>query len=191
VPYRRDGAVFRGPDVDYLVTDSVGVDVFGAEVARTGLWRLIRLDGPVRLRSSLTGVYPDGWTGPSATFSRFGTGAAGTLEVHLSRVGWGGTDKAGEVTVRVGELVPATAATIDNPCLGEVCLSTQPAIGRVMGVGRWTAHAKEQKLLRFRVTTPFRVEIAVSPTFSPAELGESDNRQLGVQVAFAFEPSQP
>jgi len=189
VPYRPDGTVFHSPDVEYLVTDSGGVDVFGREVTRTGLWRLIRLDGPVRLRSSLTGVFPDGWTGPSASYSRFGTGTSGTLEVLVSRVGWGGRDRPGDVTVRVGELVPTPAAVIDNPCSGSVCRSTQPTIGRVYGVDRWEAHAKEQKLLRFEVTTPFRVEIAVSPTFSPAEFGEGDGRQLGVQVAFAFKPS--
>ena len=43
----------------------------------------------------------------------------------------------------------------------------------------------------FRLKTPaapFRVKLSVGPTFSPAAHGSSDTRQLGAQVAFAFEP---
>jgi hypothetical protein len=42
----------------------------------------------------------------------------------------------------------------------------------------------------FRLATPappFRVEVTVDPTFSPAEFSVPDSRQLGAQVSFAFE----
>jgi hypothetical protein len=33
---------------------------------------------------------------------------------------------------------------------------------------------------------PFRVEVTVSPTFSPSDFGFVDQRDLGAQVAFSF-----
>jgi len=35
-------------------------------------------------------------------------------------------------------------------------------------------------------TPPTRVEVTVSPTFSPYEFGGGDRRQLGAQVAYSF-----
>jgi len=39
------------------------------------------------------------------------------------------------------------------------------------------------------VTTPFKLEVTVDPTFSPHEFGENDLRQLGVRLAVSFKPS--
>jgi hypothetical protein len=38
---------------------------------------------------------------------------------------------------------------------------------------------------------PFRVEVRISPTFSPSDYGQSDRRELGAQVAFAFSLERP
>jgi hypothetical protein len=33
---------------------------------------------------------------------------------------------------------------------------------------------------------PFRIEVSISPTFSPSDYGGSDRRQFGAQVGFDF-----
>lgn len=190
VPYRRDGSVLNDPETEYLVTNSAGVEPFGALVERAGDWRLYRIGGKLRLRQAVAGVYPDGWTGGRAGYSFFGTGQEGVLDVVVSREGWGGEDKPGKVTIRVGDLVPAPLEVIQNPCSGGECVSRDPRIGRVYGESTWTAHARQKQLFQFRVRTPFRLEITTEPTFSPSEFGETDLRQLGVQAAVAFKPSR-
>ena len=37
---------------------------------------------------------------------------------------------------------------------------------------------------------PFQVEVAVYPTFAPADFGAYDKRQLGVQTQFGFAPGR-
>jgi hypothetical protein len=190
VPMTRGGAVSNDPGADYVVTSGTTVDVAGKLILRSGDWRLFRVGRPLRLRSALTGLYPDGWTGAAAGYSRFGSGERGTLEVALSRAGWRGPDKAGRIVVRVGTLVPASRHTISNPCWTGVCVSRDPKIGKLTGVRHWTAHSGRGTVFRFRVETPFHATIRVSPTFSPHEFGFTDLRQLGVQLAVAFRPSR-
>jgi hypothetical protein len=190
VPTDADGSVANDPELRYLVTDSATIDVYGRLVEQTGLWRLLDVGGKIRLRSSWTGVYPDGWIGAEAAYSFFGEPREGFVEVLTSRAGWNGPDRPGEVRVRVGTLEPAPFELIANPCFEGRCTSTQPRIGRVTATRTWTAHSGKQQLFRIPVTTPFRVEIRVDPTFSPYEFGVGDNRQLGVQVAAAFKPAR-
>jgi hypothetical protein len=192
VPYARDGRVVNDPGVDFVVTNSLGVDPDGQLVYQTGDWRLYRVARPLRMRSELTGVYSDSWTGAKAAVSFFGEGEAGVLEVHMSREGWTGTDKPGRVTVRVGDLVPAPLDVIANPCnRNGMCVDRNPRIGKIYGEETWVAHARQRQVLRFEVRTPFRVVIETDPTFSPAEFGLGDVRTLGVQLAVAFQPRQP
>ena len=191
VPMSADGSVANDPELRYLVTDSPTIDVYGRLVEQTGLWRLIDVGGKIRLRSSWTGVYPDGWTGAEAAYSYFGKPRRAVLEVLTSRAGWNGPDRPAVVRVRVGTLVPAPYEVIANPCFAGRCISTQPRIGRILAVRKWTVHSGKQRLFRIPVSAPFRVEITVEPTFSPFEFGVGDNRQLGVQVAAAFKPAAP
>jgi hypothetical protein len=190
VPYDTTGALANDPHVRYVLTDSAGLDIRGRLVERTGLWRLIDVGGKIHLRSAWSGVFPDGWMGAAASYSAFGPSRSGELDVLTSRVGWSGPDRPAKVTIRVGELVTATYSTIANPCLNrDPCLSIQPRIGKVTATREWTVHSGRSRLFKFPVTAPFRVEVTVDPTFSPYEFGIGDNRQLGVQVAFAFKPS--
>ena len=190
VPYDTDGSLANDPHVRYVLTDSPVLDVRGRRVGQTGTWRLIDVGGRIGLRSSWTGVYADGWTGASASYSVFGASRRGVVDVLTSRAIWNGPDRPGKVTIRIGELVTQTYATIMNPCLHhDPCLSIHPRIGEVFATREWTVHSGEQRLFRVPVTAPFRVEVTVSPTFAPSQFGLSDNRQLGVQVAFAFKPS--
>jgi hypothetical protein len=123
----------------------------------------------------LEGTYGDGWTGPAATYTRFSASpnAPGRLRVSLSRRAWRGPDVPGLVTVRVGPLVVRDAV---------------PAIGRVTATRQWDVHSGASKTFVLPTPKPpFRLEIT-TPTFSPADFGQTDTRQLGVQARFRFLP---
>jgi hypothetical protein len=67
----------------------------------------------------------------------------------------------------------------------------QPKLARVTQVKRDVINAGES--LTFILPAPpgpWRAEVHVSPTFSPRELDPAlgDNRQLGAQVSFDYEP---
>jgi hypothetical protein len=173
-----EGALFPNPGVPYVVTEP-GIDVVGRIVARRGSWRLFRVEPPLRLTNSTTGIYTDDWMGANSGYSQFATRGdrAGSMKVTVTRRGWGGTDIPGQVTIRLGTLV-----------IGE---DKQPAIGKVTAVRRWEIHSREGRT--FTIPTPpppFRVEVEITPTFVPAELDPSlsDRRSLGAQVGYAFVP---
>jgi dolichyl-phosphate-mannose-protein mannosyltransferase len=187
VPFAGDGRVINDPQTRYVLAGK-GVDPLGTLVAARGDLRLYRIHGPLRLRSYVTGVYPDGWTGKEATYSRFATGPRrpGTLTIVASREGWKGNSLAGVVSIAIGTLRPASRATIENPCADGHCADTAPTIGRQLAFRQITVASGELKRLRVRVTPPFQVELAVYPTFAPADFGAYDRRQLGVQTQFSF-----
>jgi hypothetical protein len=142
-----------------------GFVVAGAPVARQGFWRLYRSSAPLRLTSVLAGVDPDGWMGSKAVYTAFrGPGRAPRyVEIHLSRHAWGGPDVPGHVRVDVRHIG-----------------ASRPAAIRV-GV----LHSSAE--LRFFVRAParpFRIRISIRPTFSPADFGFGDQRQLGARPSF-------
>ncbi|MFN2469292.1 MAG: hypothetical protein ABR521_14330 [Gaiellaceae bacterium] len=176
-------------ELKYVLAEP-GIDVVGKEVATAGylaagspaLWRLIRIDYPVRLRHAQAGIYSDGWMGERAAYTEYRSPGdrAGWITVNVSREAWGGTDVPGKVTVRVGRL-----------SLGP---KLEPRIGEVTGLERWTIHSHLAR--RFVLPTPpppFRVEVTISPTFVPQELDPrlGDRRQLGAIVAFGFSERRP
>jgi hypothetical protein len=62
----------------------------------------------------------------------------------------------------------------------------QPAMGRVTTVRRWVVHAGKTRVFTIPARPPARVEVRVSPTFSPHDYGGSDRRRLGAQVSYSF-----
>ena len=185
VPYTRDGRVANDPGVEYVLTNSPGVNPAGELVYAPGGWRVYRIEGPIRLRSSITGVHTDGWMGGFAAYNEFGSGRRGIAEVHVTRAFAPGD---ATVTVRAGALRPEPLEVIANPCSAGVCRDYNPKIS-----GRATAHTRklaagDQYLFRIPVTSPFRVEVRVDPTFRPFDFGGTDLRQLGAQIAFTFKP---
>ena len=91
----------------------------------------------------------------------------GEVSVDVGRAGWGGTDVPSRVTIDVTRL--------DN--------------GKQVSSARWVVHSQMKRTFRMRTpASPFRVNVSVLPTFSPADFGMGDPRQLGAQVAFRFEP---
>jgi hypothetical protein len=175
---KPDGTLTQ-PGTDWVVADQ-GVDVQAERVddgnaSRAG-YALYRLNGPLRLRSSVTGVYGDGWSGADTAYTRYAGSGPGTILVGLDRTPWCGKDVPGHATISVGRV-----ATRQH----------QPALGKVTAVRRWTIHACKSRL--FRIPTPpppFRVQVHVDPTFSPNELdaGKGDARQLSARISFEWQP---
>jgi hypothetical protein len=156
----------RGVLTPRYVVAQPGFDIAGEQVLAEGRLILYRVDAPLRLESQLDGVSSDGWSGPSATYTNY-SGRPGVIRVDVGRAGWGGPDVPGKVTIGVER--------VDS--------------GRRVSTISWVVHTGSKRRFRLRApASPFRVNIRVEPTFSPAAYGFGDTRQLGAQVAFAFEP---
>jgi hypothetical protein len=178
---RPDGELDPDPEVGWaVVTD--GVQVAGAEKAtRVGIFKLVPLNGPIRLTGGQTGVYPDGWMGGEATYTKYDVppGQPGVVKLSLSRSGWCGTDVPGRVTVRLGPVA------VDE--------RDQPSIGKVTTTRRDVLHACQT--LPYELPAPpgpWRIEVTIDPTFVPRELdpAQSEARQLGAVVSFDYEPRE-
>jgi hypothetical protein len=185
-PSASDGALSHDPGYPFVVQES-GIEVVGKTVAthlhRAGggleAWRLVKIDPPLRLRGAATGVYSDGWTGSFSAYTRYSTegNRAGRLRVVVSRAAWGGPNKTGHVTVAIGPIL-----------IGD---DKQPHLGKPTEVKHFDIHSKEEIPLVLHAPGPrFRVEVTITPTFTPKELspGESDNRALGAKVSYVFLP---
>jgi hypothetical protein len=147
--------------------------ISGRVLTRHAQLALYRLQLPAQLRQKTEGIFGDGWTGAEAALTQYvPAGNPRQLSVTLSRQAWGGPDVPGTVTLRLG--------TVVNEGRGV-------ALGRVTATRTWVAHSGRARAFVLRTPPPpFRVEISVSPTFSPSQFGSPDTRQLGVQVAFAL-----
>ena len=173
-----DGTLSPDPGVDWVVAGS-GVEVVGKVAAepRGGL-TLFRTERPLRLRFGQTGVYPDGWMGASAAFSQYAPEAGhnrGFAKVILSRQGWCGKNIPGNITVKVGPVVVR---------------NEQAALGRVTQIRHDVINSCELKTFVIPARVPYRVEVTISPTFSPGKIDPAlgDLRELGAQVGFSFIP---
>ena len=113
-----DGTLSPDPETDFVLAAN-GVEVVGEEVAANAAANatLVRLNGPIRLRSNETGITADGWsigdpgdaTLPArAAYNRFETanGGTGTAVVTLSRETFcpEGVRLPGVAHVRIGDL---------------------------------------------------------------------------------------
>lgn len=179
------GALSHDPGYPYVVQET-GIVVIGSEVARhrhiagghLEFWRLIRIEPPLRLHTAVTGLYSDGWSGPESAYTHYTTegNRTGRIRVVVSRKDWGGPNKTGHVTVKIGPIV-----------IGD---DKQPHVGLPMRVVRFDIHSKDERVLDLKAPGPgFRVEVTVDPTFAPIELSpqtSSDNRQLGAVVRYEF-----
>jgi hypothetical protein len=173
-----DGRLTPDPGARYVVVEP-GTDLVGTVVARppeSGRWTVYRLDGPLRLAHASTGIFSDGWMGAESAYNQYATesGQGGNILVSLSRATWGGPDKPGRVLIKVGTLVR-----------GE---DKQPHIGRVTATQRWVIHSGSKATFVMPTPRPpFRAEVSIDPTFSPADYeGQSDRRELGAVVTYRF-----
>ena len=164
-------AAAASPHADYAVVNG-GTRIAGRRLGGQNQLVLFRLANPLRVSSSVEGVYADGWIGHTAAYNHFWTpnGRPGMAKIVVSRRAWGGPDVPGAVTIRAGPLVAPDGS---------------PSIGRLTVRRRWTIHSGASRVFLIPAPRPpFRVEITISPTFSPSLFGHADSRQLGAQVDF-------
>ncbi len=173
---KPDGTL-TNPGTAYVVV-TPGVDVIGRRQGEpVGGYSLYPLDGALRLRTAQTGVYPDGWMGGSASYALYDVPARarGRVRITLDRA-WCGKEVRSTIDIRVG---PVGISETDQPAIRNV---TRRAIGVI--------HSCQVKVFSLPTPpVPWRVEVTIYPTFSPAELdsSKSDPRQLGARVNFAYE----
>jgi hypothetical protein len=161
--------VSRSTRVRYAIAPTT-MQLGGRLLAHEGRLALYRVDSPLQLATVAGGIYPDSWMGGFAALTHYATPRRrGWLNVRVSREGWGGPSPPGRVTIKLGPLV----ATGGQPAIRE------PAIGR-----RWTVRSgRAQNFILPTPAVPYRLEVRVEPTFSPADYGVPDARQLGAQVS--------
>jgi hypothetical protein len=168
-------------DIGYVLADT-GIEVAGSVAARQGSWTLYETEYPVRLSKSVEGIYADGWMGEHASYTQYSTrlGKPGFAVLTVSRRGWGGTNVPGRVRVTAGDLV--LGAGLD------------PHIRKVSATRSCTIESQKTCAFVLPVPAPpFRVEVAITPTFVPADLDprSSDRRELGAVVGFGFSEQRP
>ncbi len=188
-----DGTLWPDPHTDFVLASN-GVEVVGDVVAFNpeANATLVRLDGPIRLRSNETGISADGWMvgdrgDPSvparAAYNRFDVseGGTGTAIVTLSRSTFcpTGVRLRGVARVRIGELAR-----------GE---DKQPAIGRETGSEtRYVPACATRQVALPTPDGPWRVEVEID-TFVPAEVDPEtsggEQRALGARVDFGVVPN--
>jgi len=167
VPSLPPGSLDLGPR--YVVA-AKNVDVVGTPITSAGLLTLYRVRSPLRLGALSSGITADGWTGPSASYTSYGSGRAAHEIVTVSRPKLNGPPPA-HVTVVVGRLAVVNGA---------------PSIGTVWARRTWTV--QNGTAHRFDLPLrggPFQVQMAVSPTFVPSQYGLPDSRTLGVLASLA------
>ena len=187
-----DGTLWPDPHTDFVLA-SDGVQVVGEEVAANpeANATLVRLDGPIRLRSNETGIAADGWVvgnagDPSeparAAHNQFdvSAGGKGNLVVTLSRGTFGcGSDVRlrGVARARIGELGRGP--------------DKQPAIARETSPPKtvFVPACASRVVVLPTPDGPWRAEVEID-TFVPAEVDPrlSERRALGARVEFDVRP---
>ena len=158
-------------DEPYVLADP-NLGIVGQVVARPGPLALIRASRPIRISRAAEGIYADGWSGPLAALSQYSPLPHGArrVRVTVSRQAWVGPDVPGHVTVATGPL-----RMTENG----------PALARTTAKREWTVHSQRARAFILPVPpAPFRLEVRVTPTFTPSQFGSGDTRQLGAQVVF-------
>lgn len=147
-----------------------GVHLAGRLLAQRSRLALYQIDPPMRMATHLGGVYPDGWMGALAALTHYATpGRPGRLDVRVSRENWGRPSPPGRVTINVGRLADVGGL---------------PSIAKVTASRTWTVRSLRARTFTVRTpNSPYRLEIHIEPTFSPANYGHPDPRQLGAQLS--------
>jgi hypothetical protein len=173
----RNGTLTPSPGTEYALAMN-GVELAAPVVERKKLSTLYDIDGkPIRLASSVTGLYSDGWMSSEAAYNQFQVAGVGPgfARVKLSREAWCGKDVPGVATVKIGPLA--------------IGPDKQPALARVTGERRIVLHSSQSRTILLRPPKgPWRVEVTITPTFVPKELDPrlSDIRELGARFEAGF-----
>jgi hypothetical protein len=182
----RTGTLANDPGYDYVLAER-SIDLVGKVVEAKGGWRLYRIEPPLRLATSTSGIYSDGWVGAdheadivTARYNRFATpgNRASSMQIWISRKAWCGKNVPGKVTIRIG---PLALGPEKNGVLQSV---TQEK--------RWVVNACDERTFTLEAPPPpFHVEVAIDGTFVPNELdpSQSERRRLGAKVDFTWLPT--
>jgi hypothetical protein len=160
------------PRPPFAVADTTSVRLAGTLVAQSGRVGLFRLEGPLRLAAKWEGIEADGWIGTDATYAQYWNeaDAPGVLAIELSREGAPTRVPRTDVRVEIAALVG------DRSGATRVSESATIRSGQV-------------RTLRLQTPRPpFRLRVHSERTFSPADYGSEDTRQLGVRVSLRFRP---
>jgi hypothetical protein len=184
-----DGTLTPSPGTEYVLAVN-GVALQAPIVAQRANAVLYRLDGkPIKLRDALVGRESDGWIIAArgrktarAAYTRYEVSGDGPgfAVVKLTRVGWCPNPRRrgiGIATVRIGPV--------------GIGPDKQPAIERVTDTRKFRVpDCKANGVVLSAPSVPWRVEVAIGPTFSPRELdpSKSDSRQLGAVLEVRFQP---
>ena len=181
-----DGTLYPDPGYAYAVAEP-GIVFDGRLVARHDhraggrfqTWHLYHLNHPMRLQRSITGLYPDGWSGPNGTqYTQYASpdGRAGKIAIRISRQDWSGPFRASKVQITLGGI--------------RIGSDKQPHVALPYTIRRWTIRRNESKTFVLRTPGPrFRVEVSVAPFFRPHDLAPQrtgDSRPLGAEVTYRF-----
>ena len=166
---------------EYAVADA-DAQVVGDVVARRGALALTRSESPAPSRRSHRRSPRrrlDGRRGFVQLLRRERRHRArAAVRVSLSRARWRGPDKPGDVRIRVGRINPRSAAAPPS------------SDGEDRRSARWVIHSGGARTFAVPgAAAAVPRELRISPTFSPAEYGLPDARQLGAQVSFETQPS--
>ena len=151
-----------------------GLALSGRVVASKPPWSLYEVRKPLKLSRVVEGVYPDGWMGPYASLTEH-AGTSGRLSIGLSRAAWRGPSEPAHVRIEVGKPVLGADGKLTLP---------HPLARRSFVLPNRRARTVVVPVPK----PPYRVEIHLEPTFSPADVGQADTRELGAQVAFGPVP---
>jgi hypothetical protein len=164
------------PVATKLAVANQGVGLAGLVVRRRAPLVAYRTPGVLKIASSYEGVYADGWAGSDAAYTGYVAPPRNrAIAVSLSRDGWAGPDVPGHVVVRLGTLAAGSGG--------------KPRIGRLLARRTWTIHAGTARVFVFPPPPgPYRVDLHVKPTFSPADFGAADPRQLGARFTVSTVP---
>ena len=173
-----DGTL-SNPDTGFVLV-TPGVDIAGQPLGEpTGEYTLFRLDGRLQLRTAQTGVYPDGWMGPFASYTRYDVppGTHGRVRVDLRR-SWCGKASSQHGADPGGAGRDLVERAAHDRHRHESSLRGHPLMSR-----------RSPSLLP-TPPSPWRAEVNIDPTFSPAEIDptQGDARQLGAVVTFTYVP---
>jgi hypothetical protein len=179
-----DGRLDGDPGYEYAVIDT-GLAIAGTPVATQGVTKVVRIEKPLRLQNSLSGVFSDGWIGSKipadrviADYNQFDAPEKpGVVYVTLSRKGFCGPRAPGHVVIEVGTIA-----------LGQ---QKNGILDRVTQKRGWVIDSCAERT--FPIETPggpFHVKVTIKPPFQPSALDPKnfEQRYFGAQLGVAFQP---
>jgi hypothetical protein len=157
-------------DAKFAVAPST-LHLAGREVSPAGKLILYRVEQPLRLAQTTSGIYSDGWTSDRASLTQYATPEGrSTLRITLERPKVGAPIGPAQVRIRIGSLEADQGVH---------------SIGRLLKSAAVTVPLGRKRVVELPVPKRFQLELGVTPTFSPAALGVSaDSRALGVHALF-------